>query len=112
MWGWSGDAQAFAFDNYCLEEGFGGCEGPPVRPCFTLEPAQATVGEAVILDASCTQTSGGATITAFNWDFGDGNTGTGEQVEHTYEQPGDFEVTLSVEHNAGAPVTLMTPVRA
>ena len=36
------------------------------------------------------------TIAAFNWDFGDGNTGNGEQVSNLYQTSGDFNTTLQV----------------
>jgi len=36
------------------------------------------------------------TITSFQWDFGDGNTGSGKTVEHLYTKPGIYIVTLTV----------------
>ena len=35
-------------------------------------------------------------VTAYEWDFGDGETGEGATVEHTYETPGKFTVKLTV----------------
>jgi PKD repeat protein len=35
------------------------------------------------------------------WDFGDGNTATGETVTHTYAAPGQYTVTLTVVNLAG-----------
>ena len=35
-------------------------------------------------------------INEFNWDFGDGNSGGGEQPMHTYEAPGIYDVHLEV----------------
>jgi chitodextrinase len=35
-------------------------------------------------------------ITEYHWDFGDGTTGTGKTIKHTYNKPGDYVVTLTV----------------
>ncbi|MEM2954134.1 MAG: PKD domain-containing protein, partial [Candidatus Bathyarchaeia archaeon] len=34
--------------------------------------------------------------TSFNWDFGDGTYGSGSSVKHSYEQDGEYNVTLTV----------------
>jgi hypothetical protein len=41
------------------------------------------------------------TIEHYWWDFGDGNTGTGENSTHLYECPGEYEVTFGVVDNDG-----------
>ena len=42
----------------------------------------------------------------FDWDFGDGNTATGQQVTHAYETSGSYFVTLTVsDPSSGASVT-------
>ncbi len=40
------------------------------------------------------------TITNHEWDFGDGQTGTGKNITHTYE-PGAYTVNLTVTNNLG-----------
>lgn len=52
------------------------------------------------------------TITFYSWDFGDGTTGTGPTVTHTYATGGDYEVTLSVLDNDGALATTTKTVTA
>lgn len=46
-------------------------------------------------------TAGSSAITAWLWDFGDGNTGTQQNPSHTYTSAGNFNVTLRVTTNAG-----------
>ena len=40
-------------------------------------------------------------ISAYAWDFGDGNTDTGDVVSHIFADPGDFGVQLTVTDAAG-----------
>ncbi len=42
------------------------------------------------------------TITNYAWNFGDGATGSGATVTHTYRAPGTYGVTLTVTDNGGA----------
>ena len=39
---------------------------------------------------------------SYQWDFGDGNSGTGMSVTHTYTSPGIYIATLTVTDDAGA----------
>lgn len=43
----------------------------------------------------------GSSGTAFNWNFGDGNTGTGITTSHTYNTNGTYNVTLVVDGACG-----------
>ncbi|MBE3128800.1 MAG: PKD domain-containing protein, partial [Actinobacteria bacterium] len=36
------------------------------------------------------------TIVSYSWDFGDGSTGSGVTVTHTYNAPGNYKATLIV----------------
>lgn len=40
-------------------------------------------------------------IVRYEWDFGDGNTATGQTVTHTYASDGDYTVTLTVTDDDG-----------
>ena len=40
-------------------------------------------------------------IVSYDWDFGDGNTGSGELVYHKYCEVGEYYVTLTVTDNDG-----------
>ena len=41
-------------------------------------------------------------VVAWEWDFGDGTQAEGAEVEHTWEEPGTYSVTLWVTDDAGA----------
>lgn len=45
------------------------------------------------------------------WDFGDGTTSSDREVCHTFEQPGDYEVTLDVRDSAGGEASASTTIR-
>jgi serine protease len=45
---------------------------------------------------------------SYSWDFGDGNTGSGVQTEHTYAAVGDYTVTLSVNDGVDTVVETVT----
>ncbi|MBU1018315.1 PKD domain-containing protein [Patescibacteria group bacterium] len=64
----------------------------PLRACF--EPSRRN-GEAplpVTFDAKC---STGA-VSTFRWDFGDGEESDARKPSHTFENPGNYNVTLEV----------------
>lgn len=54
----------------------------------------------ITFDASSSSSPNGA-IVSYEWDFGDGETGTGAVVTHTFEEKGVYEVTLMVTDSAG-----------
>ncbi len=58
---------------------------------------EAVVGQPVTLDGSGSQPASG--ITSYAWSFGDGNSGTGETVQHTYASPGTYTATLTIAGN-------------
>jgi chitodextrinase len=76
-----------------------GSEGFPPVGMFHI-PANASVNHSMVFDASGSFDPDG-TIVSYVWDFGDGITGVGAIVVHTYESPGEYTVTLTVTDNAG-----------
>jgi len=93
---------------------------------FTITPTPVNFNISTTFDAStscggaviggrCSSTSA---ITLYAWDFGDGNTGTGPVVSHTFRSgtlsTANFSVTLTVTNDRGisASVTQSVPVGA
>ena len=72
----------------------------PLRAAFAALPPAGPAPLAVTLDASSASDPGG-TIVAYDWDFGDGTTGTGSVAEHVYQTPGLRTVTLTVTDDRG-----------
>ncbi|WP_235494589.1 PKD domain-containing protein [Geodermatophilus sp. Leaf369] len=63
----------------------------PPTAAFTATAA----GLAVSLDGSTSVDPDGS-VTRWSWAFGDGTTGDGANVRHTYDSPGSYRVTLTV----------------
>ncbi|MFC1978542.1 PKD domain-containing protein [Chloroflexota bacterium] len=73
----------------------------PPTPSFTYTPdSPVFVGQQVRFNAAASTDADG-TITTYEWDFGDGNSGTGVTADHTYRSPGTYTATLAVTDNDG-----------
>lgn len=57
-------------------------------------------GETVSFSAEASSDQDGS-IVSYGWDFGDGYTDTGINIEHTYSRSGHYTVTLTVTDNDG-----------
>jgi PKD repeat protein len=69
---------------------------------FTFSPSPAVANQALIFDASSSQPGTGATqVVDYNWSFGDGSTGTGRTVSHTFDIGATHSVTLTVTNDRG-----------
>ncbi|MBO7617732.1 MAG: PKD domain-containing protein [Bacteroidales bacterium] len=54
------------------------------------------VGNATQFNSTSTTNPPGQQINSYQWNFGDGQTGTGQNTSHTYAQAGSYQVTLTV----------------
>ncbi|MCI0344367.1 MAG: PKD domain-containing protein, partial [Chloroflexi bacterium] len=59
---------------------------------FSVTPEEPETGEQASFDA----TNSIGDPTGWAWDFGDGETGFGETVTHTYDDPGVYSVALTI----------------
>lgn len=74
-------------------------------PTVNDPPTAAFTSSASWLDASFDGTGSSdsdGSIASYAWDFGDGGTGTGASVLHSYAAAGTYDVTLTVTDNGGA----------
>ena len=82
---------------------------PPVAH-FTYTPTAPSEGDTVRFDASGSYDPDG-NIVKYIWDFGDGASGTGKIVAHTYSRAGTYTVRLTVQDDRGATDTATATVR-
>jgi PKD repeat protein len=68
---------------------------------FTETSETVYIYEVISFNASESYDPDGS-ITSYNWDFGDGNTGTGVMIEHSYSEEGTNTVTMTVTDDDGA----------
>ena len=80
---------------------------PPISASFTLSPSSPSAGQSVSFAASA---SGGTPPYNYTWSYGDGSTGTGLQVTHTYDRDGTYQVALTVADSIGSTGTWVAPV--
>ncbi len=76
----------------------------PPTASFTFSPTSPLVNQWVTFDGRASSDPDG-TITSWAWDFGDGATGTGSQIQKRYSSGGTYTVALTVTDNRGATAT-------
>jgi hypothetical protein len=81
--------------------GFGIINKPPVADLSAGEPYTGFLGEEIEFNGSLSYDPDGIIIT-WSWDFGDGTTGNGEIVKHSYSSAGQYKVILKVIDNKDA----------
>jgi tetrathionate reductase subunit C len=85
--------------------------GPPTDVTILADASIAKVGKEVRFRGSAIDPDNDALT--YQWDFGDGFVGTGQNAKHTYNESGEFMVTLTVDDGNGniATGTLTLSVR-
>jgi PKD repeat protein len=73
---------------------------PPVA-CFTRTPSAGAAPVTVTFNAGCTSDPDGNAITSYQWSFGDGTTGSGQVVSHTYWIGGTYTARLTAVDSTG-----------
>jgi PKD repeat protein len=81
---------------------------PPVAE-FSFSPNTGIYPLQVTFDAAGSRDPDGS-IVQYNWDFGDGRTGSGRVVTHTYTRGGTFLIRLTVRDNKGSTATRSKPI--
>ncbi|MCS6845996.1 MAG: PKD domain-containing protein, partial [Caldilineales bacterium] len=100
------------FANYRIGYGFFGSVSN--RPPVAVAAAAPSGGDAplAVNFSSAGSTDPDGIITAYLWDFGDGNTSTQPNLSRTYTAAGFYVVHLTVTDNAGAQTTQAILVQA
>ena len=74
-------------------------EVPPVAK-FEISNVTPSVNESITFDATGSSDTEGS-IATYSWDFGDGSSGSGVSVKHSYTAKDDYKVTLTITDSAG-----------
>ncbi len=68
---------------------------------FSNSPTTPVAGTATNFNANASKAATGHSIVGYDWDFGDGSSGSGATISHTYAQSGGYNVTLIVTDDQG-----------
>src|SRR5437016_2047400 len=87
---------------------------PPLTASFTFSPSSPQAGEQVSFTGSA---SGGTSPYSYGWSFGDGSTGSGSSVTHTYLSAGTYTIVLTLKDGSSPqqtatsqqPITVTSP---
>ncbi|MCU4801647.1 PKD domain-containing protein [Halobacteria archaeon HArc-gm2] len=80
----------------------------PPSAAASADPTTVAPGEPVAFDG--TASTDDDEITAYEWDFGDGNASDGATVSHAYASVGEYEATLTVTDDANNTDDATVPV--
>ena len=72
-----------------------GSNSPPTATMSVDPSGTVKAGASITFNAAGSSDPDGDSLT-FEWDFGDGNTGTGLTTSHAYAQPGEYVAELAV----------------
>lgn len=80
---------------------------PPLSitdPCATNKPTAAVTGSSSLKtgDNGSYSVSGAGTGVSYTWNFGDGSTGSGARVNHSFSRAGTYNVTSTATNSCGS----------
>jgi len=81
----------------CEEEDFPVPQSSEVDADFSVSYDPDDFAPSTVTFTSTTLIAEGVSDVSYTWNFGDDTTATGSTVNHTYQQPGDYEVSLVVQ---------------
>ncbi len=84
-----------------------GGNSPPTATMSVDPSGTVKAGSSITFSAAGSSDPDGDSLT-FEWNFGDGNTGTGLTTSHTYAQPGDYVAELAVGDGTHEATTSMS----
>jgi PGF-CTERM protein len=92
-------------------DGGGSGESGAAEPtaAFEHEPSEPAVDTQVAFNAAGSTAENGD-IVSYEWEFGDGGTGSGETATHTYTDPGGYNVRLTVTDDRDASASVVETV--
>jgi len=96
--GWDSQYGWGIVDAFAALSSLGPINQPPIADAG--EDQTATVGDTVSFDGSGSYDPDGS-IVSYSWSFGDGETGSGEIVSHTYTAASTYTARLTVTDNLG-----------
>ena len=71
------------------------------QPTADFTSTTVCAGNATQFTSTSTTNPSGQSISSYEWNFGDGQSGTGQNTTHTYAQPGTYQATLTVSTGNG-----------
>ncbi|MEM1325670.1 MAG: PKD domain-containing protein [Bacteroidota bacterium] len=99
----------FELKSFTVQAVLGSASNIPPVASFTVTPTSGDVPLVVTFDGSSSSDSDG-TIASYAWDFGDGNTASGQTATHTYTNAGTYTATFTVTDNDNATASVFTTI--
>ncbi|MFZ5424635.1 MAG: PKD domain-containing protein [Patescibacteria group bacterium] len=101
----------------CFNNNGGGTTPPPPPPpveneiqaVISVAPTSGSAPLDITASASSSSSPNG-NIVSYNWDFGDGTTGQAVNINHTYETPGTYTLSLTIADSTGETATDQTTI--
>jgi len=78
----------------------------PPTVSFEITPTTVGVNQDAFFTAVASTPAAGRKIVSYEWQFGDGSTGTGVTTSHRYSTQGSFIVTMKATDDVGAVATV------